>query len=740
VYFEYRHSDPLPQSLYDFSACSIASSATGFHCQGSSTSFPGRFTNLNPPGGRFTIADAAGNVRPFIGSGTAVPNDLYNYGPINYYQVPDERYLANFFAHYDAFPNVRVYTEFDYLHSSTVLQIAPSGLFSQEFLLNDNNPLLSQSFKTAFGITPTTPGDMLIGRRNVEGGGRQDVPVHNDFRVVIGAKGDVLDGKWDYDAFWQSAKNDYSDTYLHDVSFTRAQRALNVVVGPNGQPTCQSVIDGSDPLCVPYNIFQLGGVTQAALDYIQVPGLRNSEITQSVVGLHVDSDLGNAYGWKLPWANTGIGVAGGFEHRTEKLNFQVDNEFATGDLTGQGGPSLPVSGQYTVNEAFGEVRVPVAENQPYAKNLAFNASYRWSNYNTGHTTNTYGLGAEWAPVTQARLRGTYQRAVRAANIVELFLPQGLNLFTLQQDPCGEGPTATVAQCALTGLPANLYGSANLTNPAGQYNYIQGGNPTLNPEKSDSYTLGVVLQPLPKLSATVDYFDIKVKDVIGPIPPSLAVQQCISAGQFCGLIHRDPRTGSLWFGNGFVTGTNVNLGSLKTTGIDVTANYNWDLDKWGGLAFALTGTWLHEFIVEPVPGLGTYNCAGFYGNTCGAATSGPAPKWRHVFTTTWNTPWSWLAGARWRFFDSVKIDTSSSESLLAGSFNPKDQELGRRNYFDIFAQWDINKNFTVRGGVNNLFDRDPPITSQGNLPYYNGNTFPQTYDIGRNIFINVNAKF
>jgi iron complex outermembrane receptor protein len=80
-------------------------------------------------------------------------------------------------------------------------------------------------------------------------------------------------------------------------------------------------------------------------------------------------------------------------------------------------------------------------------------------------------------------------------------------------------------------------------------------------------------------------------------------------------------------------------------------------------------------------------------------------------------------------------------LLAGSFNPKDQELGQRNYIDIFAQWDINKNFTVRGGVNNLFDRDPPITSQGNLPFYNGNTFPQTYDAGgRNIFINLNAKF
>ena len=741
VYFEYRHSDPVLQSLYDFSSCSIGSNANGFTCAGSSTSFPGRFLNLNT-GSSFTIADAAGNVRPYIGA-----QDQFNFGPYNYFQVPDERYLANFFAHYDAFPNVRVYTEFDFMDSKTTLQIAPSGSFfgTDSYTLLNDNPLLSPSFKSAFGITATTPGSLLIGRRNIEGGGRQDVPRHTDYRIVIGAKGDFLDGKWDYDGFWQSGKVVYSDTYLNDFSRSRLLKSLDVVSGPGGVPTCRSALPDAngvvqDPNCVPYDIFHSGGVTQAALNYLQTPGFQNGETSQNVIGIHVDSDLGNAYGWKLPYANTGVGVAGGFEHRTEKLSLQTDTAFSIPDLAGQGGPTIGRDGQYTVNEAFAEVRVPIAENQPFAKNLSFNASYRWSNYNTGHTTNTYGLGAEWAPISQARIRGTYQRAVRAANIVELFLPQGLNLFNLAQDPCGANPTATVAQCALTGLPANLYGSGLLTNPAGQYNYIQGGNPALAPEKSNSYTVGVVLQPLPKLSGTIDYFNIKVDNVISRIGAPLILQQCLASGQFCNLIHRDTVTGALWLGNGSITNTNQNLGSLKTSGVDFTANYNYDLSgfgNYGGLGFSFTGTYLIDLTTQPLPGGGDYNCQGLYGTTCGT----PNPKWRHVFTTTWNTPWSWLAGFRWRYFDSVKIDTSSSNALLAGSPNDKDVNLGVRQYLDLFAQWDINKNFTLRGGVNNVLDRDPPITSQGNLPFFNGNTYPNVYDaLGRNFFINVNAKF
>ena len=742
VYFEYRKSQPVLQASRDFSACSIASTETTFVCLGSSTSFPGRFQGINPDGtttASFTIANAAGAVRPFNAA-----TDQFNFGPYNYYQVPDERYLANFFAHYDAFPNVRVYTEFDFMDAKTVLQIAPSGAFfgtgPSTIQLFAENPFLSDSFKSAFNITPGNPATMLIGRRNIEGGGRQDVPRHTDYRIVIGAKGDFLDGKWNYDAWWQSGKVVYQDTYLNDMSIPRILNATDIVPNPTpgGPPVCRSVVNGTDPACVPWNIFQTGGVNQAALNYLQTPGFQSGETFQQVIGVHVNSDLGDAYGWKLPLAKSGVGVALGFEHRNDKLSFNTDEFFSIPLGSGQGGPTLPLNGQLSVNEYFGEIRIPIMDNQPWAQELSVNASYRYSSYSNDQTTDTYGFGAEWAPVKAARLRGTYQRAVRAANIIELFAAQGNNLFNMTGDPCGPSKSATLAQCQLSGLKPAQYGTAILDNPAQQFNYLQGGNPALTPEKSDSYTIGLVLQPLPNLSATIDWWQIKVKNVIGVIGANLALTQCLNSGQFCNLIHRDPTLGTLWLNGGFITNTNLNLGSFKTDGIDVSLNYNWPMERYGGIAFAFVGTWLNEFITEPVPGLGTYDCAGLYGTVCVA----PLPKWRNNLTVTWNTPWSWNVGGRWRYFDSVDIENTSSNPFLApGDFNPPDKTLGARNYIDLFANWQINKNFSVRGGVNNVFDKDPPITSIGNLPYYNGNTFPQTYDaLGRNFFLNVTAKF
>ena len=310
----------------------------------------------------------------------------------------------------------------------------------------------------------------------------------------------------------------------------RITRALDVVSDANGQPVCRSVVDGSDPNCVPYNIFKLGGVTPAALNYLQTPGFKEGSTQQAVQGATLTSDLGN-YGVKMPWAKSGVGVAFGVERRVEKLDLETDTAFDTGDLAGQGGPTHGLAGQFTVKEAFAEVKVPIIEGAPWADLLSVNGSYRYSDYSTNHTTDSYGFGVEWAPVKAVRLRGSYQQAVRAANVVELFTAQGLALFGLDNgDPCaGPTPTATLAQCQRSGLTAAKYGSDLLTNPAGQYNYLQGGNPNLEPEKAKSTTLGVVLTPMKNLSASIDYFNIKLDKQINNIAPPIILSQCVFSG-------------------------------------------------------------------------------------------------------------------------------------------------------------------------------------------------------------------
>jgi outer membrane receptor protein involved in Fe transport len=739
VFLGYTRSHPVLQRDRDYSACATGQSATGFTCGGSSTSFPGRFLDLNT-GKSFTIADTAGNVRPFSSA-----LDQFNFAPYNFYQRPDERYLADFFAHYDIVPWARAYTEFQFMDDRTLAQIAPSGLFfgSLESILTADNPLLSSSFKSAFGITATTPGDLLIGRRNIEGGGRVDDRRHTSYRGVLGFKGDIPFVKgWDYDVWYQMGKVVYQETYLNDFSKIRIGRALDVVAGPNG-PACRSALSGLDPACVPWDIFRLGGVTQAALDYLQTPGLQKGFTEQSVVGGTVSADLG-MYNWRLPWAKDGIGVAFGAERRVEKLELIPDLEFTSFDLAGQGGPTLPVNGRYTVKEVYAEVKVPIIQDRPWAQLLSVNGSYRYSDYSTGKTTDTYGIGAEWAPVREARLRGSYQQAIRAANIIELFLPQGFNLFNMSADPCGTSsiggpPSATVAQCLATGLPAAQFGSALLTNPAGQYNYLQGGNPALDPEKAKTYTLGVVVQPNRNLSASVDYFRIKVDNAVGVIPPPSAISQCIAAGVLCNLIHRDPTTGALWLGTGFVTATNINVAKLKTSGVDVTVNYIQPIGAWGSLGFNFNGTWTEEFVQEKVPGLGDYDCVGLYGAVCGA----PRPEWRHKFRTSWSTPWNVDVSLTWRHLDSVDVELGSSNPQLAGDFFPVVKTLSARDYIDLAASWAITKSVTIYAGVNNLFDRDPPITdsSIAGPAAGNGNTYPQVYDaLGRRIFVSLQAKF
>ena len=734
LYLGYKQDKALLQSERDFTSCALASSASGFACGGSGTSFPGQFLNLTS-GKAYTVADSAGNTRPY-GAG-----DAYNYGPLNYLQRPSNRYTFNATANYDINDQVKVYASLGAHNDHTVAQIAPSGLFglnlSDSAAIRFENPLLTDSWRNALGLTQAgDTADVLILRRNVEGGGRQADIGNNSFRAQIGVKGDI--GPWSYDVFGQSARVAYNETYRNEFSIARSFRAMDVVTGADGQPACRSFVDGTDPACVPYNIFKLGGVTPEALAYLQTPGMRSGFTTQKIVGGNIGADLGE-YGIKLPGAETGIGVSFGVEQRTEKLQLETDSQFTSGDLAGQGGPSFGVSGGYTVKDVFGEIRVPVLEKMPFAELLSLNASYRYSDFSTDKKTNSYGVGFEWSPVKMAKLRGSYQRAARAPNIVELFTPAGLSLYDNDLDPCaGATPTATFAECARTGVTQAQYGKI-IDSPAGQYNQITGGNANLNPETANSYTLGLVLEPIKNLSITLDAFSIDVEDVISSVPPTTTLSNCLETGNpaFCSLIKRDS-IGSLWALNtASIAANNQNLATRKTTGLDLGANYGMKLAGSGSLGFSFLGTWLKSFEQVDLPGGVKYDCAGLYGPTCGT----PLPEWRHKARVTWTTPWAVDLALTWRYMDEVLLDRTSSNSQLTGSVNPVDRSLEAQNYLDISGSWNISKNLVLSGGINNLLDRDPPVSAQVGAGFGNGNTYPQVYDaMGRRIFLGLTAKF
>ncbi|MCV2369325.1 TonB-dependent receptor plug domain-containing protein [Roseateles oligotrophus] len=743
INFTRNQTDALLQSERDFSSCALNPAGATFTCGGSSTSYPGRFF-LNT--GSRTVADANGTTRPFKAA-----TDVFNFGPTNYFQRPSTRYSVTASAHFDINDKVRVYTLNSFHDDNTVAQIAPSGLFGTDFSgvnsIKFENPLLSADWKAQLHAsnqeadTPTTfnkPGDtadLQIARRNVEGGGRQDHIRHTSYRTVTGVKGDI--GAWSYDAFAQIGKVIYQETYKNDFSTVRIQRAMDVVADKDGKPVCRSFASGVDPNCVPYNIWSLGKVDPAAVKYLATPGFQKGYTEQQVLGASLAGDL-TEYGIKLPTAKSGVGVAFGLERRTERLQLETDAAFTSGDLAGQGGPTIGTEGEYSVTDIFGEVRVPVFERMPLAYALNLNATYRHSNYSTGPKTNTWGSGLDWSPIKEVKVRGSYQVAVRAPNVVELFSSQAGGLFNMESDPCaGDKPTATAAQCANTGVTAAQYGKI-VDSTAGQYNGLFGGNPLLEPETSNSMTFGVILNPIKDMTFSVDYFDIQIEKAIGSLPPDGSVNECLNTGNpaYCKLITRDSK-GTLWLlPQAQVISTNINVAKIGTKGVDFGLDYGMRMGDMGKLDFSVMGTYLLEAKAETQPGKGAFDCAGYFGTTCG----NPAPTWRHKLRGTWTAPFGLSTTLTWRYFGNAKNQLTSDDPQLHGDVAESQSNIKAVSYLDLAMGYKLTKNITLSASINNLLDKDPPVLNTG-APFGNGNTYPVVYDaLGRRVTLGFNAKF
>ena len=720
----------------DYSACSLATAPppTSFGCGGSATSAGGLFTDFS---NYYLTANDATSWRDFD-FGT----DLYNFGPLNHYQRPERRYSIGAMGHYEFSEKADVYTQLMFNDYESVAQIAPSGNFFETNTINCGNPLIPVDALPLIGcdaaaIAANTSVPMYIGRRNVEGGGRQQSFANSTFRVIAGVRGAINDG-WGYDVSAQYSSGSGTAKTLNYFVTPRLANAINVVdVG--GVPTCQSVIDGTDTNCVPWNPFVPGGVTQDQLDYLQASGLQIGRINQEIYNASVTGDLG-VYGVKSPLASDGIQLVLGTEWRRDTLENEVDSLQEAGQLAGSGGPTIGISGGTKVEELFMEARIPLAQDQTGAESLSFDTAYRYSDYGDGIQTDTYKFGLEWAPVQDVRLRGSYQRAVRAANIVELFTAQGFNLFDMTGDPCGadaRSPDASDQECIDSGVPAGNVGAPALDSPAGQYNFLQGGNTALTPEEADTYSYGIVFTPrfAPGLAITVDYFDIQIDNTISTFGSINTLNACYVNNDpaACDRINRNAN-GQLWVGTGHVVDTNINIGSVSTKGYDLNVTYTGlEMGRFGSLNFNLTGTLLDELITDSGPGIDPFDCVGFYSQNCSANSVGvPTPEWRHRFRTSWVTPWDLDLSVTWRYMDAVQGFGFTEDRI--------DFELPSQDYFDFAANWAITEKASVTLGVNNFTDDNPPISATVGTTG-NGNTYPQTYDaLGRYVFVRATVDF
>jgi len=778
-YLGYRRTSPITANTRDHSACvlnnnldlSSGASFAPYKCVGSANSAPAVIFNqvsFVP-----SQVSATGSLVPFYQS--------YNFAATHYLQRIDERYTAGFFGHLKFNEHAEAYTEFMFMDDNTRGNYAPAGIFfSSGFATAGTPPLRDGNYYVNCGVggygnagmnpylTPSefssictpgspytnvpggtvpVPGDvqLFIARRNVEGGPRQDTYVHSTMRGVAGVRGEIT-ADWTYDSSVTYGLTRSSDYHNNDTSSARMQNALLAVAGPNG-PVCR----GGQVGCVPWNIFNPAApVSPAALSYISVPEELLAYGTEEIWTTFVSGDLTHA-GVKLPTADEGLKVVFGTEYRREAAARQPDAEYLAGD---EGNVIVgPFDATYHVWEAFTEARMPLASNLPGIKSLDFEAGYRYSSYSSGFDTNTYKLGLTWSPISDVRLRGSYNRAVRVPNVAELYDPPVVELDS-GTDLCATGPYVNnAAACALTnyGKPIKV---PTLASPAGQYNGFLGGNPNLKPEVGDTTDVGIVLTPtvLPGFSVTVDYADIKITDVITSYGPNLIQTNCVLSGSatsyFCELIHRDPN-GTLWASpQGYTIDPLLNIAGLENKSIDVGVAYRLNMGGLGRLYGRLDGTYLLHLITDPGGGVAPYDCAGYYGPSCAPIT----PKWRHRFTMDWDTPVAGLSGgATWRFFGSgtnTLLNPNSpdyvGEATIAKNGPPPDARISTISYLDLHASYSWNS-VTLRVGCNNVLDKDPPnidiVNTGGNSVYAESNTYPSVYDVaGRYLFANLTVDF
>lgn len=798
-YLGYRRTAPITADHRDHAACVLTSagsstSAGPYVCSGSSNSAPAVFYNAST--GKSYQLDPTGTV---VGKYAR-----YNYAATHYLERNDERYTAGFMGKLKLNDHAEAYTEFSFMDDITTGAYAPAGAFlgsgkntdSETGLPDGNmsvncgagafgnpgmNPYLTASEFDVICAGGTKGGpisggpvlnytnstrpagatayqiqnglaQLIFARRNIEGGPRQDNYTHTAYRGVLGLRGEITEG-WTYDAYGLFSQTRSLDFHNNDTSTTLIQNALLAVKNPvTGAITCA----GNQPGCVPWNIWNPATPpSAAAVKYFSAPGEYSANSAEEVVSGYINGDL-TSRGVKSPWASDGLKVVFGTEYRRDTLTTQPDQELQSADLAGLGSPIPPVDGALMhVWEGFTEARMPIVRDAPGAKSLDLEAGYRYSTYSQGFNTNTYKFGVEWAPTSDVRLRASYNQAVRVPNLQELYQPQHVGLDG-GSDICAAGTKLTQLQCSYLGVTAAQFAAGVPTSPASQYNGLIGGATNLRPETAKTTNVGFVLTPtfLPGFSATLDYTDIKITNLIQSFGASTIQANCLltadAASIWCQKLHRSP-LGDLWTSSqAYVVDPLLNEGELENRGVDLGMAYRLDMGAAGKFRTRLDAGYLLKLLYSPasvggIPGK-PYDCAGQFGITCSANTP-PAPKYRHRLALDWDTPLTGFSvGATWRFFGTVhnSITNPSSPDYKPAFGIPGDNVIPTISYLDMRVSYSINK-ITARVGVNNVTDRDPPIidtlNDTGNSIYGESNTFPSLYDsLGRYIYANVTIDF
>jgi len=705
---DYTDRKKIMQGDRGFSECPYYENADGsLYCGGSGTSYPGQFFNENYDG-NILVND---QIVPFT-----TREHGYNYAASSIMVTPQTVLSAYANGYYD------------------VVQESPIGSvrLTGEFVwTNRQSDQLMAAVGTFWG--PTVPAsnpynptgeDVYIARRLAETGGRAFTQDASAWRVVTGVEGELNNG-WSWDVSYNYSRWVDSRIIYGQINMNR----VNTVLDPDLCAADSSCPEVWDP-------FRVDTLTPELQTYITVPHSPVQRSEMKTLQVNLTGDLGD---FELPGGP--IKWAVGYEHRYEEALFQPDGGATLGLIYSVSADKT--QGDYTVDEFYGEVRVPILKEMPFADILAAEVSVRRSDYDNLSSADTnWKYALEWGPVSALRFRGVYSEGFRSPNIGELYSPQQLSAQQYN-DPCvnyGSGANAIVtANCQADGLPPDFQLSSN------QASSVLGGNPDLEPEESKSWTLGIVVAPekLP-FSVSLDYYHIEITNAIGTAGTDNIITGCYNSPNFssswCDLMpgptypfvndaphNTSPYRDALGAISGVLL-TNANLADYETEGLDFAINYVMEFGGYSTLNLGLSGTYLSKYDYTPYAGADTVKLAGYFGEDQFTANPATFPEWKLNFNFQYviGDAWSFTWAPRWM---AATTDINADE---ANGDNTADAIW----YHDVQASYNYEKwSFTL--GVRNLLDEDPPYVTN----YDDMNTIQFSYDTaGRYYYARVRYSF
>ena len=764
----YTSREDLFQGDRDFSRFAQFDSGPGETINGGSSGVPGTaiFAPFNfgvpvPETAQFGGETSApiffnsdGTISPFRFS-FASENDFYNYAPVNYIQLPQERFSTTALARYEINEWAEVYGRASFSSNKVDSQLAPTPIFQTSTFSLDGNPFIDagaqQIISDTIGSGVDTDGDGIddtargfLRRRLEEVGPRETKDDNQAFQVLTGIRGDLWFAEgWEYDVYLSEGRTLRAQQQNGNVNRGRFNSGLlladadgdgNVDVDANGNPTCAAGAAGGGTVgCSPLNIFGPNNISAASAAYISTAVASRSTYEQTVFGANFTGDLGD-----FTVNGDTIGAAFGVEYIENEFAFDPSQDLAAFTIAGFNG-SPPVAGGFDVWSAYGEVSVPLLRDKPFAQSVTLDLAGRISDYSIAGNANTWKIGGDWEVNDQLRFRGNFNTAVRAPSIDELFRPQGQN-FPGGQHPCSANAEIPItdairAVCEGLGVPADNVGSAIINTISGQTPTLDSGNLNLGVEEAETFTIGAVFRPdfAQGLTFSVDYYDITIEDAISIIPVQSFTNLCFTNAEvggigsdFCNAISLQS-DGSI----NTVSRQFENAALVTNRGVDLAANYSLETADWlgsdfGTLSLAYLGTYNIENDFQPtILVADTITCAGEFGNTCGE----PDPEYRHRMTAILDTD-RFSTQLVWRHIGSLDDDAGPGSSSI--------DSIDAFNYFDGSSTWDVNDNLALTLGINNLFDEQPPILGDNQEQ---ANTFPATYDVfGRTFFLNAKTRF